>query len=122
MSLLHSARRLAASLVLTGRQRLELAALDIEQELLHAGGAVASMLAIAVLATLALAALSAALAIAMWDRSPVAVLLVLGVLYAVGAVLLARRLLRSTSEKTPFMAATLEELANDERALDGPRP
>ena len=110
MSLGDSARELAATLVAMSRQRLELAALDVEEELLRAGCAVAAMLAVTAFATLAAAAISAAIVVAMWDRAPVAALLAIGVVHAAAAAVLSLRLARALRTKPPFLAATLDEL------------
>ena len=118
MSLADSTRRLAASLVLSGRQRLELAALDVEEELLHAGRTVATMMAIAILAGLALAALATAVVVLLWDRGAVAALLGTGAVFGLSAGLLAWRLTGALRAKPPFMRATLDELGADARWLD----
>lgn len=118
MSIAQTSRRLAASLVLGARQRLALAALDVEEEVLRAGCAVATMLGVAALATLALAAIAAAVAVLLWDRSPVAALLGMGATFAVLAALLAWRLAAALRAKPPFMAATLEEMRMDAQRLE----
>src|SRR5205085_1976212 len=92
MSLAGSARQLTATLLDAGRQRLELAALDVEEEVLRAGGAIAAMLAAAVLSAVALIAACAAVVIALWDYAPVATPALLAVLFAAGAALVVRRL------------------------------
>ena len=113
-------RRLAASLVLAGRQRLELVALDLEEELLRAGGAIAAMLVISSFASVAFLLLAAAVVIAMWDRAGIASLLVLGTFFAVAAVAVAWRLGRAVRAKPPLLAATLHELDQDGEALRSP--
>ena len=117
MSIGDGVRRLAASLVIAGRQRLELVALDLEEELLRAGGAIAAMLVISSFATVAFILLAAAIAVALWDRAGIASLLVLGTLFAIGAVAIAWRLGRAVHARPAFLAATLHELDQDGQAL-----
>jgi len=113
MNPLDSTRRLAASLVSGGRQRLELAALDVEEEILRAGCALASMMIIAVLSALALAALAAAIVVMLWNTAPVAALCGVAVVFGAAAAILARRLADSLRTKPPFLRATLDELGAD---------
>jgi uncharacterized membrane protein YqjE len=117
VSLADSARQLAATLAATGRQRLELAAVDVEEEVLRAGCAFARMLAVAAFGMLAVAALSAAIVAALWDRAPIAALLGVALVHAVIAAVFALRLRTGLRSKPPFLAATLEELERDARNL-----
>jgi uncharacterized membrane protein YqjE len=116
VSLGDTARQLAASLAAAGRQRLELAALDVEEEVLRAGFAIASMLAVTAFGIVALAALSAAIVLAVWDRAPVIALLGVALAHSGAAAFVALRLARTLRAKPPFLAATLQELANDTRS------
>jgi uncharacterized membrane protein YqjE len=121
MSLADGARRFAASLVLTGRQRLEMAALDVEEELLRAGLALAAIVAAVALGTLALMAIAAAIVIALWPWSPIGALVVLALLFGGGAACAVMYVVRSYREKPPFMGGTLEELRRDAQALQETR-
>jgi uncharacterized membrane protein YqjE len=121
MSLAGSTRQLAASLVLGGRQRLELAALDVEEEILRAGCTLASMMAVAVFAALALAALAGSIVVLLWDRAPVAALLGTFATFGFIAALLAYRLANGLRAKPPFMRATLDELGKDAQWLEEQR-
>jgi uncharacterized membrane protein YqjE len=113
MSLADTARRLAASVVLSGRQRLELAALDIEEEVVRAGNAVALMLVVAVFSTLALASLAAAVVVLLWEHSHFVALLGSFALFSAVAAVVARSLLTALRAKPPFLRATLDELERD---------
>lgn len=119
MSLIDSSRAFVASLVSVGRERLELATTDIEEELLRAAWAVAAMMLIAVLAALTLAAWAAAVVLVFWDRSPVGALLGVGTAFGVVTAALAWRLASAVRAKPPLLAATLDELAKDAQWLRG---
>jgi len=108
-----SLRNLAASCLVLARQRLELAALDVEEELARATLAVITMLAVAALGALCLAALSAATVVALWDTAPVAALLAVAALHGGAAAVLASRLRRALADKPVFLSATLQELRQD---------
>jgi uncharacterized membrane protein YqjE len=114
-------RSLAAGYTLAARQRLELAALDVEDELQHAGRMLAGMLAVAFFVTLALAALGAAVVIAFWDGARLAAVLGVTGAYTAGAVLAWQRLVRAWAAKPPFLDATITELRKDGERLAGTR-
>lgn len=120
MSMADGARQLAASLVTAGRQRLELAALDVQEELLRAGICIAGMLAVSVLATVALVGVSAALVLTFWDRAGVASLWLIAGLLGAATWALAARLARTLRTRPPFLGATLQELGRDADALRRP--
>jgi len=107
--------------MLSGRQRLELAALDVEEELLHAGITVAAILAITMFAALALAAVAAAVVVLLWDRAPVAALLGTSAVFALAASLVTWWLMRALRAKPRFLAATLDELGADARWFEEQR-
>jgi uncharacterized membrane protein YqjE len=121
MSLGEGLRSLAAGYTLAARQRLELAALDVEDELHHAGRMLAGMLAVAFFLALALAALGAAVVIAFWDGARLAAVLGVTAAYTIGAVLAWQRLVRTWAAKPPFMDATITELRKDAEHLAGTR-
>lgn len=113
MAGMDSVRRLAAGGVLLARERLELAALDVEDELLRAGAALATMLFIAVLAGLCLAALGALVVVLFWDAARTAALLGVALVFGAAAGWAAWRLKHMLARKPPFLGATLDELARD---------
>ena len=121
MSLGDGFRSLAARYVLAARQRLELAALDVEDELQHVGRMLAGMLAVAFFIALALAALGASVVIAFWDGPRLAAVLGVAGAYTIGAVLAWQRLVRAWASKPPFLDATITELRKDGEQLAGTR-
>ena len=98
MALAQSLRDVAATGALVVRQRLELAAIDVEDELQSLARLFAGVLAL-------------------WDIARVAAIVGLALADLAGAVLAWQRLLRAWAAKPPFMAATVEELRRDGRQL-----
>ena len=80
-------RRLGATYLLIARQRLELAALDVEEELLRAALLVAGMLACVALACLALAAAAATIVVVWWDTHRLAALLGVTLFFGLAVVM-----------------------------------
>lgn len=117
MALGDSLRTVAATGALLARQRLELAALDVQDELGAWTRLLAGVLAVAVLAGLALGAIGAAVVIALWDVARLPAIAGVALAYVVGAALAWQRLLRAWAAKPPFMAATIEELRRDGEQL-----
>lgn len=121
MGLGQSLRTFSAGWTLAARQRLELAALDVEGEMQQLGLMLAGMLAVAFLLALALAGLGAAVVIAFWDDARLAAVLGVTGAYLVGAVLTWQRLVRAWAAKPPFLDATITELRKDTEQLAGTR-
>jgi uncharacterized membrane protein YqjE len=117
MGLADSLSRAGAGTLRLVHQRLELAALDIEEELLRTRRLLAAALLAALLATLALAALGALVVIAFWDSARLAAIAVVAAAYGFAAFLVARAVMREQATKPPFLAATLGVLAQDRDAL-----
>ena len=117
MALLGSVRQLGATSVLLLRQRLELVALDAEEQLLHLGALLVRAFAAALMAALALAALAAAATIYFWGNGRLAVLLLFTLAFAAGAWALARGVAQALQAKPAPLAATLAELQRDVEAL-----
>jgi uncharacterized membrane protein YqjE len=113
MGLGDSLRSVAATGALIARQRLELAALDVQDELGAWARLLGGILAVAVLAALALGALGAVVVIALWDVARVAAVVCVALAYVITAVIAWQRLLRAWAAKPPFMAATIDELRRD---------
>jgi uncharacterized membrane protein YqjE len=120
MAFVRTLGALAESGVLVVRQRLELAALDVQDELASLLRLVGGVLAVAVFTALALAGLGAAIVIALWDTWRIAAIVGVTVAYLAGAVLSLQRLLRAWAAKPPFMAATIAELRRDGEELARP--
>ncbi|MBG9390207.1 phage holin family protein [Caenimonas aquaedulcis] len=113
-----SLSRLGAGAVRIVRQRLELAALDVEEELLRLAAVLVIAIAGVLLAVLAAAALSGALVVLLWGRAPVLALLGVGLAFAAAAAACAWRAVLALRAKPPFLRATLDELARDSAAME----
>jgi len=118
MALADTLARLGANSVLILRQRLELAALDIEEELLRLVVLLAGVLAAVLMGTLALAALAATVVVFFWDSARMTALLVVVVVFAAATVYLARSVARAIDTKPRMFAATLAELQRDTSNLE----
>jgi uncharacterized membrane protein YqjE len=112
------ARLAAGSLVLL-RQRLELASLEFEEELLRVGLLLARALVTAILLALALMAAAATVVIYFWDAARVAAAVGVTGFFALAGVLMAWRLVAALRDKPSFLAATLAELDKDAQRLSG---
>jgi uncharacterized membrane protein YqjE len=110
MGLAASLSELGSGLLLAARQRLELAALDVEEEFIRLACLLAMAVAAALLATLALAAGAAAIAAHFWDTARIPALLGIALAFALGAGALAWRMARAWRAKPAFLAATLATL------------
>lgn len=122
MALADSLGRLAAGTLLVARQRLELAALDLEEELLLAARFIVGALVTSLLATLALAALAATVVVAFWDSAPVAALAAVTLCFGAGAAAAGWAWSRAWRARPPLLEATLAELRKDAGVLTGERP
>lgn len=115
--LITTSKQVARRLAVIGENRLELLAVEMQEErerLLHA---FLLALGVAAFGLLAGIALTAALAVLLWAWSPVIVLVVLTGLYGIAGVLLYRRLagLLSNWQTLP---ATLDQLRQDRASLE----
>jgi uncharacterized membrane protein YqjE len=102
--------RLGASSLSLVRQHLELAALDVEEELLRFGTYAALAIATALVLTLALAAAAATLVVVFWETARLTALVGVTAFFALVAALMAWILLRAIRSKPRLMAGTLSEL------------
>ncbi|MGE5337837.1 MAG: phage holin family protein [Gemmatimonadota bacterium] len=116
---LDAARRLSASTVNLLLTRAQFASVELAQSRAQLMRWVGLALIGAVLALLALMALSAFLLIVFWDAAGPWSLLVLTVLYAVVGFLVVRRLQRELHYAPPLLSETLAELAQDRDAILG---
>lgn len=121
MALGQSLSQLGSSFLLVLSQRLELASLDIEEELLRLGTLLAGTLVVSLLVALALAMAAATVVVYFWDSARMAALLGLTALFALAATGMAWRLSRMLNDKPRFMASTLAQLEKD-RAPSGSAP
>jgi uncharacterized membrane protein YqjE len=109
----HFARRLLT----IGENRLELLTVEVQEErerLLHA---FLLALGVAAFSLLAAIALTAAIAVLLWQYSPFAVLLTLTGLYGVAAVCLCRRLTGRLRD-WQTLSASLDQLRKDRACLE----
>lgn len=111
-----ASRQVARRLLTLGENRLELLAVEVQEErerLLHA-----LLLALAVAVFGLLAGLTLTVTIVLcWPGSPVTALLTLTVLYAVTAIILCRRMLGLLRDWQTF-AASLDQLRKDRLCLE----
>jgi uncharacterized membrane protein YqjE len=112
-----SGQRLGASLVDFARQRLELAALDIEEEALRLLALEALLLAGAVFGLLTLAALAATVIVLLWDSARYLALGGVTACFAAATLACGWRLRAALRSKPAFLATTLDELRQDLRHL-----
>lgn len=110
MGLGDTVARLGASSVSLVRQHLELAALDVEEELLRFGAYAAVAFATALVLTLALAAAAATLVVLYWETSRIAALVGVTAFFALLAACMAWWLVRAIRAKPRLLAGTLSEL------------
>ncbi|MGA2247355.1 MAG: phage holin family protein [Verrucomicrobiota bacterium] len=112
-----TAKQFVRRLTTIGENRLELLAVEVQEErerLLHA---VLLALGVAVLGLLAALTLTAAVAVLLWVYSPLAVLLTLASLYGVAAGVLYRRLARLLRD-WQTLPASLDQVRKDRARLE----
>jgi uncharacterized membrane protein YqjE len=103
------------------RQRLELASLDFEEELLRTCALLVAALATVLMGMLALAAAASAVVICFWDSYRLASVVGVMVFFGLVAGLMAWRLSIALRDKPRFLAGTLAELDKD-RELGRDKP
>jgi uncharacterized membrane protein YqjE len=119
MALGQTLSRLGESLLLVASQRIELASLDVEEELLRLGTLLAGTLVTSLMLALALAAAATTVVVYFWDSARLAALLtVTGLFTAMGLAML-WRLSRALQNKPRFLASTLAQLDKDRAPLGG---
>jgi len=112
-----TSRRFAQRLLTIGENRLELLAVEVQEErerLLHA---VLLALGVAAFALLAGIALTAAIVVGLWPWNPVAVLLILTTLYGVAGICLYRQLI-SLLRHWQTLSASLDQLRKDRACME----
>jgi uncharacterized membrane protein YqjE len=117
MALGQTLSRLGASLLLVASQRLELASIDVEEELLRLGALLAGTLVTSMMLALALAAAATTVVVYYWDTARLAALLGVTGLFTVAGLAMAWRLSHALREKPRFMASTLAQLNKDRAPL-----
>ena len=109
----HFARRLLA----IGENRLELLTVEVQEERVRLLHAFLLALAVAAFGMLAGITLTAAVVVLMWERAPVATLLILTGLYALASVTIYRRLARQLHD-WQTLSASLDQLRKDRACLE----
>ena len=117
MGLGRNLARLSAGSLLLVRQRLELASIEVEEELLRTALLFARTLVAALLLALARVFAAATVIIVFWDSARVAAALGVTACFAVGGGWVAWRLASALRARPPFLAATLAELHKDAERL-----
>ena len=111
-----TSKQMARGLLTLGENRLELLAVEIQEERERLMRAFLLALAVAVFGLLAALTLTAALVLC-FPNSPVAALLTLTVIYATTAIILYRRVLGLLRDWQSF-AATLDQFRKDRQCLE----
>ena len=109
----HFARRLLA----IGENRLELLTVEVQEERVRLLHAFLLALAVAAFGMLAGITLTAAIVVFMWDRAPVAALLILTGLYGVAAIAIYQRLTVMLHD-WQTLSASLDQLRKDRACLE----
>jgi uncharacterized membrane protein YqjE len=115
--LVQTLKRFARRLLIIGENRFDLLMVEVQEErerLLHA---ILLALGVAAFGLLAAIALTATIAVLLWQYSPFAVLLTLTSLYGATAVCLYRRLTRLLRD-WQNLPATLDQLRKDRACLE----
>ena len=113
MALADSVQALAAGSFVLARQRLELATLDMEEQLLRAMQILVRLLVAVALGTLALGALAATIVVGLWDTSRMAALVGVTAVFAVAAALAVRAVQTAAAARPSLLKGTLDELKRD---------
>jgi uncharacterized membrane protein YqjE len=108
-----SLARLGMSALRIVRQRLELASIDVEEELLRLGLLLVAAMIAALTTGMALLLIASSIVIYFWDTARWGALLSLCVVFSSLAAITAWKLTTALREKPRFMAATLKELEKD---------
>jgi len=112
-----ASRQFARRLLTIGENRLELLTVEVQEEREHLLHALLLALGVAAFGLLAGMTLTAAIVIWLWPYPPVAVLLLLAVLYGTAGVCLNRRLARLLRD-WQTLSATLDQLRKDRACLE----
>jgi|SRR5665213_140812 len=112
-----ASRRLAQRALVICENRVELLMVEVQEERERFLRAVLLALGAAIFGLLAGVGLTAVIAIAFWQQSPIAALLILTVLYAVGATVLCMRLFRLQRD-WQTLPTTVDQLRKDRECLE----
>ena len=115
--LVETSERFARRLLIIGENRFELLMVEVQEERERLLRAILLALGVAAFGLLAAIALTATIAVLLWQYSPFAVLLTLTSLYGTTAVCLYRRLTRLLRD-WQNLPATLDQLRKDRACLE----
>ena len=115
--LVETLKRFARRLLIIGENRFELLMVEVQEERERLLRAILLALGVAAFGLLAAIALTATIAVLLWQYSPFAVLLTLTSLYGMTAVCLYRRLTRLLRD-WQNLPATLDQLRKDRACLE----
>ena len=115
--LVETLKRFARRLLIIGENRFELLMVEVQEERERLLRAILLALGVAAFGLLAAIALTATIAVLLWQYSPFAVLLTLTSLYGMTAVCLYRRLTRLLRD-WQNLPATLDQLRKDHACLE----
>jgi uncharacterized membrane protein YqjE len=117
LQLATTSKQFARQLLTIGENRLELLAVEVQEEREHHVQAILLASGVAGLGLLAGLTFTAAIVVLLWTWSPVAVLLILAALYAAAGIYLWQRLTRLLRE-WQTLSATLDQLRKDRASLE----
>ena len=117
MAISDSVGRLAASLLAVVRNRLELAAVEFEEEALRLFSLLLSSLLAFFFLALAITLLVVLVVVVFWDTHRIAVLLSLALISAFTGIRIALNAQRKYQQKPRLLADTVNELAKDMASL-----
>ena len=112
-----SSKHFVQRLATIGENRLELLAVEVQEERERHLHAFLLALGVAAFGLLAGLTLTAAIVVLLWTWSPVAVLLILTALYAVAGICLYRQLI-GLQRNWQTLSATLDQLRKDRECLE----
>ncbi len=112
-----SSKRLARRLLTIGENRLEIFAVEVQEEREHLLRAILLALGLAAFGLLAGGAVTALVAVLLWTWSPSAVLLILTLLYAAAAAWFGRQLKVLLADWQTF-PASMDQLRKDRKCVE----
>lgn len=110
-------RRILAALLGSLKVRIELAGLELQDEIDHVVRSIAMAIGGALLVCIGLALVAATVIVALWDSHRVLALAVFAILFCAGGALTLWRLARSAHERPPMFAETAAQFELDLRRL-----
>ena len=115
--LFDSLRRLGDSILALTHRRLELAALELQEEKYRLIDLLLRAAALVVLGILTLVSATALVVVTFWERSPVVTLAIVTGLYALGALMVALGIRAKLKASPPPLSDTIAELKKDREWL-----